>query len=40
MQADILFYFDGQRIQAQNTPAEFDMDEGDVIEVLLQQVGD
>lgn len=37
--AAIHFLFEGERIQATNTPDELDMDEGDVIDAMLMQVG-
>ena len=36
----IHFLFEGERIQAYNTPDELDMDEGDVVDAMLMQVGD
>merc|ERR1711934_945003 len=35
----IHFLFEGERIQATQTPDELDMDEGDVIDAMLMQVG-
>merc|ERR1712023_360980 len=35
----IRFLFEGERIQPTNTPDELEMDEGDVIDAMLMQVG-
>jgi len=36
----VRFLFDGQRLREQQTPAELDMEDGDVIDVMVEQMGD
>jgi len=35
----IRFLYDGQRIQAEHTPKELDMEDNDIIDAVLQQTG-
>jgi len=35
----IRFLYDGQRIQAEQTPKELDMEDNDIIDAVLQQTG-
>jgi len=35
----VRFLFDGQRLREQQTPAELDMEDGDVIDVMVEQMG-
>jgi hypothetical protein len=37
--SSLRFLYDGQRIEAEDTPESLDMDEGDVIEAHREQVG-
>ena len=36
----VRFLFDGQRINATQTPQELEMEDGDVIDVMVEQRGD
>ena len=36
----VRFLFDGQRLGTQQTPDELEMEEGDVIDVMVEQMGD
>jgi len=38
-QNSIRFLYDGQRIQAEQTPKELDMEDNDIIDAVLQQTG-
>merc|ERR1712137_1047291 len=35
----VRFLFDGQRLREQQTPSELDMEDGDVIDVMVEQMG-
>ena len=35
----VRFLFDGQRISANQTPSELEMEDGDVIDVMVEQLG-
>lgn len=35
----VRFLYDGQRVQDEQTPADLDMEENDIIDVVLQQTG-
>ncbi|KAI8645336.1 ubiquitin-related domain-containing protein, partial [Parasitella parasitica] len=35
----IRFLYDGSRVQAHHTPNELDMEDGDVIDVMVEQIG-
>ncbi len=37
--AQIRFLYDGERIQGSSTPTSLEMEEGDIIDVVLQQTG-
>ncbi|CAG8495933.1 2313_t:CDS:2 [Paraglomus brasilianum] len=37
--ASVRFLYDGERIQAHHTPAELDMEDGDAIDVMVEQLG-
>jgi small ubiquitin-related modifier len=37
--ASIKFLFDGNRIQADETPSQLDMADGDIVDALVEQVG-
>ncbi|KAG0335107.1 dolichyl-phosphate-mannose-protein mannosyltransferase pmt3 [Podila humilis] len=37
--ASVRFLYDGERIQATNTPNELEMDDGDSIDVMVEQIG-
>ena len=37
--ASVRFLFDGERIGEQQTPAELDMEDGDTIDVYMEQTG-
>ncbi len=37
--AQIRFLYDGERIQGSSTPESLEMEEGDIIDVVLQQTG-
>ena len=36
----VRFLFDGERINGRQTPQELDMEDGDAIDVMVEQVGD
>lgn len=38
-QTSVRFLFDGNRINANQTPQELDMEDGDVIDVMVEQQG-
>ena len=38
-QASVRFLFDGQRLIANQTPQELEMEDGDVIDVMVEQQG-
>lgn len=33
------FVFDGQRLRPESSPAELEMEDGDVIDVMIEQLG-
>ncbi|RGB28282.1 ubiquitin-related domain-containing protein [Rhizophagus diaphanus] len=33
------FLYDGDRVQSHNTPAELEMEDGDAIDVMVEQIG-
>jgi len=33
------FLYDGERVQSHNTPAELEMEDGDAIDVMVEQIG-
>mmetsp|Transcript_45990 Transcript_45990/g.143881 ORF Transcript_45990/g.143881 Transcript_45990/m.143881 type:complete len:94 (-) Transcript_45990:47-328(-) len=35
----VRFLFDGERLNGSQTPAEMDMEDGDVIDVMVEQLG-
>ncbi|ORZ00434.1 ubiquitin-related domain-containing protein [Syncephalastrum racemosum] len=35
----VRFLYDGNRVMPQNTPQELDMDDGDSIDVMVEQIG-
>nr|CAG8611170.1 4681_t:CDS:2 [Entrophospora candida] len=37
--ASLRFLYDGERVQSHNTPAELDMEDGDSIDVMVEQIG-
>mmetsp|Transcript_26318 Transcript_26318/g.61406 ORF Transcript_26318/g.61406 Transcript_26318/m.61406 type:complete len:94 (+) Transcript_26318:84-365(+) len=37
--SSVRFLFDGQRLRETQTPAELDMEDGDVIDVMVEQMG-
>lgn len=38
-EGSLKFIFEGQRVQGNQTPDEFEMEEGDVVDVMIEQVG-
>ena len=36
----VRFLFDGERLNAYHTPVEMDMEDGDIIDVMREQLGD
>ena len=36
----VRFLFDGERLSANQTPRELEMEDGDVIDVMVEQMGD
>ncbi|RKP08882.1 ubiquitin-related domain-containing protein [Thamnocephalis sphaerospora] len=37
--SSVRFLYDGSRIQPENTPNELDMEDGDSIDVMVEQIG-
>lgn len=37
--SQLKFLFDGRRLRATDTPADFDMEDGDTLDCMLEQVG-
>ncbi|CAH1766829.1 19720_t:CDS:2 [Entrophospora sp. SA101] len=37
--ASLRFLYDGDRVQSHNTPADLDMEDGDSIDVMVEQLG-
>ncbi|CAI2180865.1 19266_t:CDS:2 [Funneliformis geosporum] len=37
--ASLRFLYDGERVQSHNTPHELDMEDGDAIDVMVEQIG-
>ncbi|CAJ0636556.1 8875_t:CDS:2 [Entrophospora sp. SA101] len=37
--SSLRFLYDGDRVQSHNTPADLDMDDGDSIDVMVEQLG-
>jgi small ubiquitin-related modifier len=35
----VRFLFDGDRVDAEKTPVDYDMEDGDSIDVVMEQVG-
>ena len=36
---EVRFHFDGERLRETQTPSELDMEDGDAIDVSMEQVG-
>lgn len=36
---DVRFMFDGNRLNADQTPGDLDMEDGDILEAMVEQIG-